>query len=176
MPKYPQTPGHNKVDTSIQAANSMIGTAATMRSMIYRLLSRVDSDEHLHDCSAPVREHVEKVQLTSREIATKLSKKCNQIVKHDSVWKRISELRANGRVEDSGIRRTNPSGRKAKVWKVRTEEGIDPNYLAERTGRGRSKQELQEEIFRLNDRISDLNNTINKIVGHGDNSFSFTVT
>ena len=139
MSKYPQAPGHNKVDTSIEAAESMEKSSATLRTRVLNILGGADfpfvypmTSEQISDISG---------------------------ISHDNVWKRISELRAMGKVEDSGKRRRNRSGRKAIAWQIRTEEGPDPACRKE------SKKALREQIDRLNRRIADLNNTINQLVG-----------
>ena len=139
MSKYPQVPGHNKVDTSIEAAESMEKSSATLRTRVLNILGGADfpfvypmTSEQISDISG---------------------------ISHDNVWKRISELRAMGKVEDSGKRRRNRSGRKAIAWQIRTEEGQDPACGKE------SKKALREQIDRLNSRIADLNNTINQLVG-----------
>lgn len=139
MSKYPQVPGHNKVDTSIEAAESMEKSSATLRTRVLNILGGADfpfvypmTSEQISDISG---------------------------ISHDNVWKRISELRAMGKVEDSGKRRRNRSGRKAIAWQIRTEEGPDPACGKE------SKKALREQIDRLNSRIADLNNTINQLVG-----------
>lgn len=139
MSKYPQVPGHNKVDTSIEAAESMEKSSATLRTRVLNILGGADfpfvypmTSEQISDISG---------------------------ISHDNVWKRISELRGMGKVEDSGKRRRNRSGRKAIAWQIRTEEGPDPACRKE------SKKALREQIDRLNRRIADLNNTINQLVG-----------
>ena len=139
MSKYPQAPGHNKVDTSIEAAESMEKSSATLRTRVLNILGGADfpfvypmTSEQISDISG---------------------------ISHENVWKRISELRAMGKVEDSGKRRRNRSGRKAIAWQIRTEEGPDPACGKE------SKKALREQIDRLNRRIADLNNTINQLVG-----------
>ena len=139
MSKYPQVPGHNKVDTSIEAAESMEKSSATLRTRVLNILGGADfpfvypmTSEQISDISG---------------------------ISHDNVWKRISELRAMGKVEDSGKRRRNRSGRKAIAWQIRTEEGPDPACGKE------SKKALREQIDRLNSRIADLNNTITQLVG-----------
>ena len=139
MSKYPQVPGHNKVDTSIEAAESMEKSSATLRTRVLNILGGADFPFVY--------------PMTSEQISD-ISR-----ISHDNVWKRISELRAMGKVEDSGKRRRNRSGRKAIAWQIRTEEGPDPACGKE------SKKALREQIDRLNSRIADLNNTINQLVG-----------
>jgi hypothetical protein len=102
--RYPNVPGHNNVHTSIEAAKEMVEKAAAIRVRLHRLLL----DGH---------------ELTSEEASIKLG------IKYDNGWKRMSELRANGHAEDSGIKRPNKSsGKNAIVWKLRTEEGTDIDY------------------------------------------------
>jgi predicted ArsR family transcriptional regulator len=100
MQQYPDVPGHNHVPTSIAAAESMVSVAQSIRWRIHALL-------------------LEGYELTSEETASKLD------ISHDNAWKRFSELRANGVVEDSGITRSNASGRQAIVWRIREEDGTD---------------------------------------------------
>ena len=42
MSKYPQAPGHNKVDTSIEAAESMEKSSATLRTRVLNILGGAD--------------------------------------------------------------------------------------------------------------------------------------
>ena len=53
-----------------------------------------------------------KVGGTPHEIAVAMG------MKDDQVWKRMDEMRNIGIVYDTGIRRINPSGRKATVWQL----------------------------------------------------------
>jgi predicted ArsR family transcriptional regulator len=50
--------------------------------------------------------------LTSEEIAAKTR------LEHAQTWRRVSDLRNDGEVIDSGERRPNKSGRQAAVWKL----------------------------------------------------------
>jgi len=151
MSKYPQVPGHNKVDTSIEAAESMEKSSATLRTRVLKTLKSSQAPGHnkVDTNIYPTFAY----PLTSEQISDISG------ISHDNVWKRISELRAMGKVEDSGERRRNRSGRKAIAWQIRTEEGPDPACRKE------SKKALREQIDRLNSRIADLNNTINQLVG-----------
>lgn len=87
---YPQAPGFKRTDTSRQAAEDMKPNAATLRSKVLRALGNcpLTADE----CAAVLRQPVL------------------------SIRPRLSELRELGRIEDSGKRRRNASGKNAIVW------------------------------------------------------------
>lgn len=91
-PRYPQAPGA-KVSTgpSVEAAQKVTGRANRLRKLVHEAL-----------CRTP---------LTAHELADFL----NEDDKATSP--RISELRAEGLVVDSGMRRPNRSGHNATVWR-----------------------------------------------------------
>ena len=125
MSTYPKVPGHNNVHTSIAAAASVTEKASSIRSRIYALLL----DGH---------------QMTSEEAAIRLN------VKHDNCWKRISELRADGLAEDSGITRINKvSGEQAIVWKLREGEGTDIKPKESKAHLRKRIASLEAEVSRL---------------------------
>ena len=114
------TPGYN-TSTSQEAAKSIVYTAASLRGRIYwHLLNNGPK--------------------TSQELAAAL------MIPHNGVWQRMSELRAKGAVQNSGEKRLNRSGRRAIVWEVRSEEGLDPRLIEESK---HSKESLRKEIMRL---------------------------
>ena len=88
---YPQTAGYKRIGTSSDAAHSI--DARTLRGKVLEELSRAPgtADE------LALRLHIDKL----------------------SIRPRCSELAALGKVEDSGVRRLNASGKKAVVWRLR---------------------------------------------------------
>ena len=132
MNTYPKVPGHNNVHTSIAAAASVTEKASSIRSRIYALLL----DGH---------------QMTSEEISDRLN------IKHDNCWKRISELRADGLAEDSGITRINKvSGEQAIVWKLREGEGTDIKPKESKAHLRERIASLEAEVSRLKEEIEQL--------------------
>ena len=127
---YPNAPGHNNIHTSIAAAESMEEKASSIRSRIHNLI---------------LNGH----EITSEEAAIKLGI-AHQPNGHGNCWKRFSELRRQGLVEDSGITRLNrSSGKEAIVWKLRKGEGTDIDYK-------KSKAYLRDKIASLEKEISQL--------------------
>ena len=90
---YPQIPGSAPTDTSEAAAESMRESASTLRAKALEVLRR----------HGP---------MTADEIAGRMG----QTVL--AIRPRVTELFKMGRIEDSGTRRKNSSGRRAIVWKV----------------------------------------------------------
>ena len=125
---YPDIPGHNSIRTSIDAAESVTKKALAIRQRIYSLMK----DGH---------------EVTSEEASVKLG------LSHDNCWKRFSELRAKGMVEDSGKTRKNKSGKDAIVWKIRTEEGTDINRSATR-----------DELVAMIDKLTKENENLKELV------------
>lgn len=95
QPRYPSSPGHRGTDTSRAAAESVAGEAGTLRADIMRYMTFF------------------KLSVTADECADALGLSCL------SCRPRFSELLRMGRIEDTGLRRANASGRKAIVWRVR---------------------------------------------------------
>ena len=91
---YPDAPGYKVEGPSRSAAQKMNSTAAKLRAAV-----EVEFQRH-------------PTGLTADEIATTLD------LSVLSVRPRVSELRRNGRIEPTGIRRTNQSGMSATVWKL----------------------------------------------------------
>lgn len=92
--RYPEAPGFKEQDTSRKAAESMRDSAPLLRQKVLDL----------------VRAHPD--GLTPDEAADRL---CLSVL---SVRPRFTELKAKGRIRDTGVRRKNSSGRSAKVWGV----------------------------------------------------------
>lgn len=88
---YPEVPGHKRQDTSAAAAMAMESSAGTIRSRCLRCLDGRD--------------------LTADEVADILN------LSILTVRPRMTELLRMGKIEDSGLRRFNASGKKAIVWK-----------------------------------------------------------
>lgn len=93
-PRYPIDPGAKTGGTSSEAAASMRPSAATLRDLCLKMIRRYGD-------------------LTADEAAGF----CNQSIL--SIRPRFSELKALNLIEDSGLRRTNASGRSAVVWRVK---------------------------------------------------------
>jgi predicted ArsR family transcriptional regulator len=87
---YPESPGSQNTDTSREAARSMDNDASTLRG---QCLSALGSHDQTAD---EIAESVGESILTIRP--------------------RVTELKAKGKVFDSGKRRPNESGRNAIVW------------------------------------------------------------
>lgn len=133
MKTYPNTPGHNNVHTSIVAAKSIAIKASSIRERIYALL--------LDGC-----------EITSEEAAIKLG------LTHGNCWKRCSELRAKGLLEDSGKKRFNTSsGKEAIVWRLRKGDGTDINYNNSKVYLKEKIASLEQEISRLKEENKQLN-------------------
>lgn len=91
---FAQTHAHaNDPDTSHEAASAAWALATRHKTIIATLLL-------FHG------------PLTSQEIADM----CN--LDYHQVARRISDLKRDGRVQDSGERRASPGGRRAAVWKL----------------------------------------------------------
>lgn len=86
-------PGAQMSETSRAAAKSVVVTAATLREAVLEELKRA--------------------ALTADEAAAALDQSVL------AIRPRLSELKRLGLIEDSGIRRTNESGKSAAVWRVK---------------------------------------------------------
>ncbi|WP_348701138.1 hypothetical protein [uncultured Limnobacter sp.] len=92
---YPNTPGYKNKDKdgpSRLAANGIKTRAPNLREKCLRAISQIP--------------------MTADEVADVVEKSIL------SIRPRIAELSKLGRIEDSGQRRTNESGKAATVWKV----------------------------------------------------------
>ena len=123
----PDMPGYN-TPTGEAAAKSIVDAAASLRGRIYWQL--------LHNGA-----------MTSQEVARRL------MLPHNGVWQRMSELQRKGVIQYAGENRKNTSGRYAKVWEVRTEEGLDPELIEKSK---HSKEAMRNEIARLKAEIMRL--------------------
>lgn len=92
---YPNEPGFKRTDTSREAAEAMKPSAATLRDKALRAIERAGANG-----------------LTAEELAATLG------VERVSIQPRTSELRELEQIEDSGLRRSNGSGRRAIVWRI----------------------------------------------------------
>jgi len=92
-PRYPRSPGAKEETTSRAAAESMKPTAAKLREQCLRALSEFGP-------------------MTADEVGVRVG------ITPFSARPRISELLALGRIEDTGERWANASGRSAKVWRA----------------------------------------------------------
>ena len=89
---YPHAPGFKEHDTSKKAAESVQGTVVFLREMCLSRLGYAPAtpDEIAAWCGASVL----------------------------AIRPRMSELHKQGKIVDTGLRRTNASGRNAKVWRL----------------------------------------------------------
>jgi hypothetical protein len=90
---YPQTPGHRGESTSIEAGDAIAGTTGRLRQLALSLIR--EAGPH---------------GLTALETCSRAG------VDRVAMQPRLSELRKMGLIADSGMRRVNPSGIRAKVW------------------------------------------------------------
>lgn len=96
QPRYPEVPGHRGVSTSIAAAEEMKPRAAYLREKCLAYVRRWGMTGSTADeCAAYLGESVL------------------------SIRPRFTELLRANRIEDTGTRRKNDSGRNAIVWKVK---------------------------------------------------------
>lgn len=93
MSRYPYSPGHRGIDTSIAAAEALKPKLGRLQMMV-----------------ASVIRHAGALGLTSDELAAKLK------TDRWSLRPRISELRRMGVIRDSGERKQNCTGKQAIVW------------------------------------------------------------
>jgi hypothetical protein len=91
---YPTSPGFKAPGPSELAANAISPTAAKLRAMVLAEFQRTGAG------------------LTADEIAKDLN------LSVLSVRPRVSELRRNGQIEQTGSRRKNASGMTATVWRI----------------------------------------------------------
>tara|TARA_R110001606_G_scaffold309314_1_gene456281 strand:+ start:38 stop:511 length:474 start_codon:yes stop_codon:yes gene_type:complete len=129
-------PGYN-TPTGEAAAKSMVDAAASLRGRIYWQLLN----------NGP---------MTSQEVARRIMQT------HNGVWQRMSELQRKGVIQYAGENRKNTSGRYAKVWEVRTEEGLDPELLEKLK---HSKEAMRNEIARLKVEIARLKSELIITIG-----------
>lgn len=95
MVRYPDSPGHREVDTSISAAEALAPKLGRLQRMALQAI---------HDAGPYGR--------TADELAA--------VLKLDrwTVQPRTSELRRKGLIHDSGQRRQNATGKRAIVWRA----------------------------------------------------------
>ena len=89
--RYPNVPGHRGIDTSIHAAESIKPKSNILRQTVIDALS-----DH-----GPLATH-EICMVTDEQYA--------------NIQPRTSELKAKGKIEDTGNRRKTPSGKPGIVW------------------------------------------------------------
>lgn len=93
--EYPNRPGHRGIDTSIEAAQKMAQSAKTIQDRVFKMLQL-----------AP------ETGMTTEELCQMM----RMVPK--TIQPRVSELRAIGKIEDSGLRRKSASGVRVIVWKA----------------------------------------------------------
>jgi hypothetical protein len=100
--RYPNSPGHRAVDTSIAAAEALAPALGRLQRMAFKAI-----------CDAGPQ------GLTADELAS--------VLKLDrwTVQPRTSELRRKGAIRDSGQRRQNATGKRAIVWTANAATGSD---------------------------------------------------
>lgn len=91
--RYPHRPGFTNFSTSREAAKAVAPSAKSLRAVALRLITEAGSQG-----------------LTTNELTARMG------VERDSVQPRTSELKAEGRIRDSGHRRRNENGKNAIVW------------------------------------------------------------
>ncbi len=116
---YPLAPGHRGTDTSAEAAAAVDSKAELLRKRcLVRVRQAPQHDPGVLGRGKPdpaktpaTNARGEQVGITVREMAALLGQD------NDNVNPRMSELRAMGKIRDSGVRRVNQhSGRKAVAW------------------------------------------------------------
>lgn len=91
--KYPNSPGHRGVDTSVRAAAAIAPKLGRLQSQTLQAVRSASSNG-----------------VTAHELCDRLD------MPNTSIQPRLSELRRMGRISDSGRRRRNTSGVSAIVW------------------------------------------------------------
>jgi predicted ArsR family transcriptional regulator len=91
--RYPNAPGYRQTDTSKAAADSMKPTSNLLQRKVLSLLTPA-------------------LCLTADEAADLMGE--DKL----SIRPRFTELKALGKIEDTGLRRRNESGRSAIVWRL----------------------------------------------------------
>lgn len=91
--RYPNVPGSKAQETSEQAATEITEESGLLRSLCIKALSETDR--------------------TADEIAGRFNKSIL------AIRPRLSELLRKGKIEDSGVRRVNSSGKSAIVWRLK---------------------------------------------------------
>lgn len=93
MSNYPDSRGHRRVDTSIAAADALAFALGQLQREVFQTIAQAGM-----------------IGLTTDELSFRLGRD------RWSVQPRTSELRQKGLIRDSGLRRLNPSRRRAIVW------------------------------------------------------------
>lgn len=93
MARYPDSPGHRHIDTSIAAAEDLAPRLGRLQ----------------HQALSAIRE-AGWIGLTADELAEVLG------LERYTIQPRTTELRRKGLIEDSGQRRPNRTGKRAIVW------------------------------------------------------------
>lgn len=93
--RYPQSPGWQRSDTSHDAAKAIAPKTAKLREIVYRAIrARGEQGATSHELE----------DITGIDYA--------------SVQPRTSELRRDGKIIDSGLRRARPGCRKSIAWRA----------------------------------------------------------
>jgi hypothetical protein len=93
LPAYPHAPGDRGTDTSAEAAAAIAADCGRLQRLVFTAVFAAGE-----------------AGLTTNEIAARLE------IGRDSIQPRTSELKALGRIRDSGRRRANANGKSAIVW------------------------------------------------------------
>ncbi|MBX9815168.1 MAG: MarR family transcriptional regulator [Sphingomonas sp.] len=91
--RYPNRPGHRRIDTSIEAANAIAPRLGHLQKAV--LAAVVNAGPR---------------GVTTNELADRLN------IDRGSIQPRTSELRRLGLIRDGGARRPNANGKRAIVW------------------------------------------------------------
>ena len=92
--RYPNAPGYRRTDTSKEAAEKALPWNLTLRRQILLWMQASGLPTTADECAA--RFEIDKL----------------------AVRPRFTELKLEGLIEDTGIRRRNDSGRRAIVWRL----------------------------------------------------------
>lgn len=92
MNRYPNTPGHRNIDTSIAAADALVSQLGRLQKMALDAIRDAGEDG-----------------LTANELSARLG------LDRTSIQPRTSELKRKGLIRDSGRRRLNSNGKRAAV-------------------------------------------------------------
>ena len=123
MSTYPDVPGYKKRGTSSKAADEMRGPSPTLRQYAFNMLQTGE--------------------YTADEIAASMG--CSPF----AMRPRVSELHAEGVIEETGKRRMNTSGKEADVMRARLD------FLPPRPKQP-TRQQLLDRITALEEKVEQL--------------------
>lgn len=100
--RYPDTPGHRSIDTSIAASEALAPKLGRLQQFVLNAIRDAGPNGH-----------------TADELAAVLN------LSRSTVQPRTSELRRKRMIQDSGRRRQNATGKRAIVWIIIASLGIE---------------------------------------------------